>query len=110
ATWAWRDVTATESPMDEAAPRVSVVVPAFQASATIERCVHALSAQTLPRDQYEVIVVDDGSTDSTATRARQPGARVIRLARNMAPAPAPNAPPPNPPTQTPPPPPPPPPP
>jgi glycosyltransferase involved in cell wall biosynthesis len=77
--------------MDEAAPQISVIVPAFQASATIERCVKALSAQTLPRDQYEVIVVDDGSTDSTATRARQAGARVIRLARNMGPAAARNA-------------------
>jgi cellulose synthase/poly-beta-1,6-N-acetylglucosamine synthase-like glycosyltransferase len=84
-------VTETDRRMDVSAPRISVVVPAFQASAIIKRCVLALSAQTLTSDQYEVIVVDDGSTDDTATRARQVGARVLRLARNMGPAAARNA-------------------
>jgi glycosyltransferase involved in cell wall biosynthesis len=77
--------------VDEAAPQISVVVPAFQASATIERCVRALTAQTLPREQYEVIVVDDGSSDDTAIRAEKAGAHVLRLSRNMGPAAARNA-------------------
>jgi GT2 family glycosyltransferase len=66
-------------------------VPAFQASATIERCVRALMVQTLPRDQYEVIVVDDGSSDDTAKRADAAGARVVRLPRNVGPGAARNA-------------------
>jgi cellulose synthase/poly-beta-1,6-N-acetylglucosamine synthase-like glycosyltransferase len=73
------------------APFISVVVPAFEASRTIENCVRALRAQTLPREQYELIVVDDGSTDDTASRARLAGARVVRLARNMGAAAARNA-------------------
>lgn len=44
--------------------RISVIIPAYNAAATIGRCLEALAAQTHPPD--EVIVVDDGSTDGTA--------------------------------------------
>jgi glycosyltransferase involved in cell wall biosynthesis len=77
--------------MADPVPRISVVVPAFQASATIERCLAALAHQTLPPEQYEVVVVDDGSTDDTANRASRCGARVVRLPRNQGPAQARNA-------------------
>jgi cellulose synthase/poly-beta-1,6-N-acetylglucosamine synthase-like glycosyltransferase len=77
--------------VQEAMPRISVVVPAFQASATIEQCVLALLDQTLPREEYEVIVVDDGSSDDTARRAEKSGARVLQLASNVGPAAARNA-------------------
>src|SRR5215471_8014528 len=71
--------------------QVSVVIPAFEASSTIERCLHALSAQSMPREQYEIIVVDDGSSDDTARRAANAGARVVRLQHNLGPAAARNA-------------------
>jgi cellulose synthase/poly-beta-1,6-N-acetylglucosamine synthase-like glycosyltransferase len=77
--------------MADPVPRISVVVPAFQASVGIERCLAALACQTLPPEQYEVIVVDDGSTDDTADRASRCGARVVRLRRNQGPAQARNA-------------------
>src|SRR5690349_12686793 len=48
-----------------AAPRVSVVVPTFNRRASLHRLLMALSAQTYPTEQFEVIVVDDGSTDGT---------------------------------------------
>jgi len=52
-------MTACRDPM----PGVSVIVPAFNAAAFIGRCLDSLEAQTF-RD-FEVIVVDDGSTDGT---------------------------------------------
>jgi glycosyltransferase involved in cell wall biosynthesis len=62
------------------APRVSIVLPAFDEAETIGSIVRACFAHT-PRP-FEVIVVDDGSTDETARRAESAGARVVRLSRN----------------------------
>jgi glycosyltransferase involved in cell wall biosynthesis len=50
--------------------RASVIVPARDARQTLPRCLAALAAQRLPTSDYEVIVVDDGSTDGTAEVAR----------------------------------------
>jgi glycosyltransferase involved in cell wall biosynthesis len=47
-------------------PDYSVVIPAWQAAAFIERSVHSALDQTV--STREVIVVDDGSTDDTASR------------------------------------------
>ena len=58
-------------------PRVSVIIPAYNASETIEACLSALWRQTVAQEIYEVIVVDDGSTDSTADLAKTAGAQVI---------------------------------
>jgi GT2 family glycosyltransferase len=56
----------------------SVIVPAYNAAATLGACLAALDAQTLAREQFEVIVVDDGSTDATAQIALDHGARLVR--------------------------------
>lgn len=58
-------------------PSVSVIVPAYNAAATLPQCLAALAAQSYPRDAYEIIVVDDGSTDHTADIARAAGVHVI---------------------------------
>ena len=60
-----------------AAPKASVVVPAYNAAATLGDCLASL--RTLNYPNYETIVVDDGSTDSTAQIAEQNGAQTIRL-------------------------------
>jgi len=68
--------------MAEQAVSVSVVIPAYNAAATIAECMEALNKQSLPRDEYEVIVVDDGSTDETAKIAADYGARVLKQANS----------------------------
>ncbi|MEO9121022.1 MAG: glycosyltransferase family A protein [Solirubrobacteraceae bacterium] len=54
---------------------VSVIVPARDAGATLGRTLQALCAQRID-EPYEVIVVDDGSTDTTAAIARAAGSPV----------------------------------
>ncbi len=58
------------------APHLSVVVPAYNAAATIGDCIAALRRQSYD-GPVELIVVDDGSTDDTAALARAAGATVI---------------------------------
>ena len=45
--------------------RVSVIVPTFNRSAKLRRCLEALARQSILPQEFEVIVVDDGSTDGT---------------------------------------------
>jgi len=68
--------------VSEESVSVSVVVPAYNAAATIGECMVALNNQSLPRDSYEVIVVDDGSTDETSSIAASYGARVLKQANS----------------------------
>jgi lipopolysaccharide/colanic/teichoic acid biosynthesis glycosyltransferase/glycosyltransferase involved in cell wall biosynthesis len=56
---------------------ISVIIPAYNAERTLRACLDALKAQTGVTD-FEVIVVDDGSTDNTASIAKATGAQVIR--------------------------------
>lgn len=43
-----------------------MIIPAYNAARTIDECLEALLDQSIPRSSYEIIVVDDGSTDNTA--------------------------------------------
>jgi len=45
---------------------LSVIIPAFNAMNTISNCLSSLINQSVDRTAYEIIVVDDGSTDNTA--------------------------------------------
>jgi glycosyltransferase involved in cell wall biosynthesis len=63
---------------------VSVVVPTYNPGPYLDACIESLVGQTLPPTSFEIIVVDDGSTDDSPARlddvARQhPNVRVIRI-------------------------------
>jgi GT2 family glycosyltransferase len=61
------------------AVRLSVIIPVLNDSAGLRRCLRSLRANAVPSSQTEVIVVDNGSTDSTPAVAREAGAEVIDL-------------------------------
>ncbi|HEX8161600.1 MAG TPA: glycosyltransferase [Pyrinomonadaceae bacterium] len=65
-------------------PFVSVVVPARDAASHLPRCLDALSKSDYAR--FEIIVVDDASSDATASVARSRGCKVLRLAAQAGPA------------------------
>ncbi|HEY6102774.1 MAG TPA: glycosyltransferase, partial [bacterium] len=48
---------------------VSVVLPCFNAESTLTRALDALFVQNLPEGMFEIVIVDDGSTDGTAGAA-----------------------------------------
>ncbi|MBV9404395.1 MAG: glycosyltransferase [Acidobacteriaceae bacterium] len=53
------------------APHVSVVLPMFNAERYIDRCLKALVTQSYPRDRYEILLVDNNSTDGSREIARK---------------------------------------
>jgi GT2 family glycosyltransferase len=65
-------------------PLVSVVIPCFNQARTIQMCVNSVLGQTYR--SIEIIVVDDGSADSSAAIAESTGVTVLRMAGNRGPS------------------------
>ena len=51
--------------MDQRSPLISVVIPAHDAAEGLSACLDALEGQTIPREEYEIIVVNNGPVDAT---------------------------------------------
>lgn len=62
--------------MIENTPFVSIVIPALNESEFISACLESINNIDYPKDSYEVIVADNGSTDDTQLIARNYGATV----------------------------------
>jgi len=58
---------------------LSVIVPAYQAARCLPTSLEALSLSDLPRQRWELIVVDDGSRDETSDIARTHADWVMEL-------------------------------
>ena len=65
-------------------PFVSVIIPVYNGIKYLGKCLDAISASTYKT--YEIIVVDDGSTDNSAEIARKKGATVLLLLQQSGPA------------------------
>ncbi len=65
-------------------PFLSVIVPVLNGATFLPNCLRAIQQQTFP--DYELIVVDDGSTDASAELARQAGAHIVTTSGRLGPA------------------------
>lgn len=45
---------------------ISIIIPTYNRAPILQKCLSALKNQSYPQSKYEIIVVDDGSTDKTA--------------------------------------------
>ncbi|MFQ5744144.1 MAG: glycosyltransferase family 2 protein [Acidobacteriota bacterium] len=59
-------------------PKVSIILPAYNEAEAIGEVVEAIQSVSPGNDDWEILVIDDGSTDETVDRATCPGVRVIR--------------------------------
>ncbi|MET1259107.1 glycosyltransferase [Flagellimonas sp. DF-77] len=50
--------------------RLSILIPVFNGQDFIDRCLNGILDQGIPSDAYEIILIDDGSTDDSLTIAR----------------------------------------
>ncbi len=50
---------------------ISVVIPAYNAASVLATTLQRLAIQEYPKDRYEVVLVDDGSTDDTPQVAKR---------------------------------------
>ncbi len=66
-------------------PFVSIIVVNYNGRTLLGECLQSLQAQDYPRQRYEVIVVDNASTDQSVTFVRRmfPWVRVLPLAENL---------------------------
>jgi glycosyltransferase involved in cell wall biosynthesis len=71
-------------------PRVSVIIPAYNAAADLPQTLASVQAQTY--EDWEIVVADDGSTDDTAAIAQAtPRVRLVHTTGRLGPAGARNA-------------------
>jgi len=65
-------------------PRVSVIIPAYNEGAMVEKAIYAAVASDYPADRLEIICIDDGSKDDTwfyIDRARKRYPKLIKAVR-----------------------------
>lgn len=86
-TWSTIDVATNDVgwqgvPAAAGAPRLSVVIATYERAELLEQCLAGFVDQTLPADEWEVVVVDDGSGDATPEVLRRwAGALPLRWVR-----------------------------
>ena len=65
-------------------PLISVIIPVYNAAHYLKQCIAAIRTSSYP--SYEIIVVNDASTDDSAETARKHGAMVLELPSQSGPA------------------------
>jgi hyaluronan synthase len=59
--WRYRSYPLTEGPL----PKVTVIIPAYNEGAMVEKAIYSVVASDYPADRLEIFCIDDGSKDDT---------------------------------------------
>ena len=43
--------------------KISIIIPFYNNTKFINRCLRSLEAQTIPKSEFKIIIIDDGSTE-----------------------------------------------
>ncbi len=79
----WNAIPEFNTPDYNPATTISVIIPARNEEENIGQLLQALQNQTYPADLFEVIVIDDHSSDKTAAIVQQfPSVKLIQLKEN----------------------------
>jgi len=78
--WGWKDIPLFIIPEKKFQVKISVIIPARNEEANIGNLLSALQEQTYSKDMFEVIVIDDNSSDRTVDIIKKfPDTRLIQL-------------------------------
>lgn len=77
---AWRSIPGYTASISKFQLKISVIIPARNEEKNIAQLLQALQEQTYPKELFEIIVVDDHSTDGTVNIVQQyPAVKLLRL-------------------------------
>ena len=74
-TFLWFKYRSIPSASFREAPFLTVIIPAYNEGAMVEKTIDSVAAAAYPRDRLEIFVVDDGSKDDTWTHIRHAAMR-----------------------------------
>jgi glycosyltransferase involved in cell wall biosynthesis len=55
---------------------VSFIIPTLNAQKVLEKCLHSISKQNYPKKNYEILIIDGGSTDKTLLIAKKYNSKI----------------------------------
>jgi len=64
-------------------PSLSVIIPAFNEGAMVEKAIYSVAAADYPADRLEILCIDDGSTDDTWTYIARAGEQFPHLLKTL---------------------------
>ncbi|MBI2031228.1 MAG: glycosyltransferase [Candidatus Levybacteria bacterium] len=57
---------------------VSIIIPTYNAQKFLDRCLKSIRKQDYPKNKYEILVIDGGSTDNTIKVAKKWGTKILK--------------------------------
>lgn len=61
--------------------RFSIIIPVFNEEKCIKKCLNSITEQTLEKEKYEIIVIDDGSSDKSIEISQQYNVNLLKTNR-----------------------------